>query len=302
MKGRARGATGAGVVPAVAVLALVPNPAAGQAGGSALFPTERYFDIAVAAPREPRFSGSLVSTDLMERAPTPGMAPEPAGAERETQIAVALGGTLRLWRPAAWTGGGAILGIQAGVFGRFRTDTTNQLVATDWLVGVPVEARKGRLSGRVRFLHWSAHLGDEFIEETGSERNDFTFEALDVVAAWDTGPFRVYGGGARVLRSQLADADDAPPGFSDESTLQLGTDGRWYPWHGGTVGLRVGLDLQWSDRSDWRGQIAGMAALEARGGGRALRLGLSWFDGPSSLGQFFLDHESLWGLEVRVDL
>lgn len=295
--GRARRGTLAATV-AAALLVVTPHPAIGQDRPAGLFPTRSYFEVPVAAPREPRFSGALVSTDLLEAGPSAG----PDVQEREAQIAVALGGTLRLWRPATWPGGGAILGIQTGVFGRFRMDSANQLVATDWLVGIPLETRKGRLSGRARFLHWSAHLGDEFLVDHGVVRKDFTFEAVDILAAWDAGPLRVYGGGARVLRSQLADAEDAPAGFSDDATLQVGADGRWHPWAGGAVGLRAGLDVQWSDRSDWRRQVTGTVAAEARNGERALRMGLSWFDGPSSLGQFFLDEESLWGFEIRIDL
>lgn len=291
------------MMPVVALAALMlPSPGHAQNGAPGLFPAESPFEVPVAAPREPRFSASLVSTDLLEHARASGRIPDGSDAERESQVAVALGSNLRLWRPVVGAGGGIVLGIQTGVFARFRMDSANQLLATDWLVGVPVEARNGRLSGRARFLHWSAHLGDEFLVRTGAERHDFTFEAVDLLAAWDAGSVRFYGGGSRVLRSQLADAEGAPEDFSDEATLQVGADGRWYPWREGTLGVRAGLDIQWADRADWRGQVAGTAALEARRGGRALRLGLSFFDGPSSLGQFFQDRESLWGLMIRIEL
>jgi hypothetical protein len=280
---------------------------AAQVTGSAWFPAESYFRVATAAPREPRFSGNLISTDLMS-APrvVPGSqpdAPPASGSDRTTQIEVGLGGTLRLWRATAWDGGGVIVGVQTGVFGRFDMETSaTALIASDWLVAVPIEVARGRWSGRARFVHWSAHLGDEFIRDTEAERLDFTLEAIDLLAAYDTGPVRVYGGGARVLRSQLADASERPAGFSDTGTLQLGADGGWYPWANGDAGLYGGLDLQWSDRTEWRRQVSALAAFEARKRERALRVGLTWLAGPSPVGQFFLNEESCWGVEIRIDL
>jgi len=278
-----------------------------QATGSAWFPSDSYFRVATAAPREPRFSGELISTNLMSVPRTlHGSGPDDpptANSARTTQIAVALGGALRLWRATAWEDGGVILGVQTGVFGRFDMEgSANALIASDWLVAVPIEVRRNRWSGRARFLHWSAHLGDEFVRDTGAERLDFTFEAVDVLAAYDAGPIRVYAGGARVLRSQLADASERPPGFSDAGTVQVGTDAGWYPWADGAAGLHGGLDLQWSDRTEWRRQVSALAAFEVRRRERALRLGLTWFQGPSPVGQFFLNEESWWGFAIRIDL
>lgn len=272
----------------------------------AWFPRDGYFSVPAAAPREPRFSAGVVSTDLLAHprvvhgSETP---PPVSGDETSTQITVAIGGNLRLWRARTWDGGGAILGLQTGVFGRFDLEgSANALIASDWLVGVPLELRRDQWSARVRFVHWSAHLGDEFVRDSDARRLDFTFEAIDVLVAHDFDAVRIYGGGARVLRSQLADAGERPAGFSDDAWLQLGGDAGWYPWAKGSVGFSAGIDLQWADRNEWRGQVSGLAAFEARGQGRSLRIGLTWLDGPSHLGQFFLNEESPWGVEIRIDL
>jgi hypothetical protein len=196
-----------------------------------------------------------------------------------------------------------VVGLQTGVFARFRMESSaNELVATDWLVAFPLEARRGRMSGRVRLIHWSAHLGDELIEATGAQREDFTFEALDAIAGYDLGAFRVYGGGALVLRSQLEDAEGVLPGFSDDGTLQLGADWRWHPWREARLGVVAGADLQWADRAEWRRQLAATLGFEARGEKGAATLGLSYFDGPSAMGQFYLTEESWWGVEFRIEL
>lgn len=289
---------------AVAILS-VADTAGAQDTSDTWFPVEGYFSVPVAAPREPRFSAGIVSTDLLSRPRVvhgSEAVPPASPDERSTQVDVAIGGTLRLWRATTWDGGGAILGLQTGVFGRFDLEgSANALIASDWLIGIPLEARRYAWSARFRFVHWSAHLGDEFLRDNDARRLDFTFEAIDLLMARDFGAVRIYGGGARVLRSQLADSGDQPATFGDEAWVQLGGDVGWYPWVDGSVGFSVGLDVQWADRNEWRGQVSGLAALEARGHGRSLRVGLSWLEGPSSLGQFFLNEESIWGFEIRID-
>jgi hypothetical protein len=229
-----------------------------------------------------------------------------------------MGGSFPLWRPARWADGGLTVGIQTGIYGRFRLENTaNELLGTDWLVALPLETRRGRLSARARLLHWSAHLGDEYADATGARRLDFTHEAVDLVVAWTGGRFSrapstgragsgrrwtLYAGGGRVLRSQLEDASDAPPGFTDDGHLQVGGQASWTPWGEGRLGLQAALDLQWADRTDGRRQIAGSAGFVGRdGAGRSYRVGLVLFDGPSPLGQFFQNDESYWGLEIRID-
>ena len=289
----------------VSLVPAVDDARAQERAGGSWLPENDYFRVPAAGQAEPRFTLSVISSDILDRPDGPSGRPG-LGLERgqEFQIIAGLGGTIRLWRPATWQGGGLITGLQAGVLGRFlMAESANALMASDWFIAFPVEAAWNRLSGRFRFVHHSAHLGDEVIEATGIARNDFTMEALDLLAAYQgAGGVRLYGGATLVLRSQLEDAEDAPFGFTDDGGFRLGLDGAWYPWARGIAGLRGGIDLQWSDRADWRRQLSGSLGFEARQGPKAVRIGLILFDGPSPIGQFFLNGESFWGLELRVDL
>lgn len=296
-----------GAALAVATSGPTPDGITAQqgTGDAAWFPSETYFELPAAAPREPRLQGWILSTDLLQPGKSGGERPpfDLDTDDRESQATAGLGATVRLLRLARWSSGGATLGFQAGVFGRFRLEgSANDLVATDWLVTLPVTARVGPWSGRFCIVHWSSHLGDEIIEQTGAPRADFTFEAVELTAARDLGPIRLYGGGSLVLRSQLEDAEDTPPGFTDDGSVQVGVDGGWFPWRGGTLGLSGGVDLQWADRTEWRNQLSALGALELRGAAGSFMVGVRYFDGPSPLGQFFLTEESAWGLEIRMKL
>lgn len=269
-----------------------------------LFPDESYFTVPVAGSREPQFGFAVLVTDVLDDQDPPEERP-PFEHERrgdEVQAAGALGATLRVWRPLRWSDGGVIVGIQGGAFARFRMELSgNDLLASDWLVAVPVEARLGDLSGRLRVFHWSSHLGDEFAAATSARRVDFTYEAVELVGAYRAGPARLYGGGAVTFATELEDPD-LPTGVSDAGQLQAGIDVGWSPWFGGTAGIRGGLDLVWADRVAWDPRMTAVLALEARARERALRLEAVYFDGPSTMGQFFLSDERYWGLQIRIDL
>ena len=224
--------------------------------------------------------------------------PGEEGIDKELQGEAALGGAFRLWSPARWEDGGMTVGLQAGVFGRFRLEvSSSDLVSSDWVVALPVEAGWGLWSARVRLTHWSAHLGDEMIEKGGAERIDFTSEALDALVAYQLGRVRMYAGGGLVTRSSLENEGQLGPDFSDNALVRFGADAAWFPWAGGNVGLDAGLDWQGADRTGWNGQLSAVFGVAAKNGGRSVQLRGVFHDGPSPMGQFFLTDERYWGIE-----
>ena len=197
--------------------------------------------------------------------------------------------------------GGLTLGIQAGVFGRFRLEvSSSDLVASDWLVALPVEIARGAWSGRLRLLHWSAHVGDELLE-AGVERIDFTTETLEALWAYSFGDFRLYGGGSLVVRSSLENEVQLGPGFSDDVLIQFGADGRARPWAREDVTIDGGVDWHNSDRTGWNGQLSIRLGLTVRDGSRSARVSGIYHRGPSPMGQFFLTEERYWGIELSIE-
>ena len=288
-------------------LLLLPGEGLAQSGSrDAWFPDAAYFSRPTASVREPTFGvGALWSTvfrDRFDPAERPPFDPQGGqGLETDLQGEAALGGNVRIWQPMQWAGGGLTLGVQAGVFGRFRLEVSgNDLVASDWIVALPAEIARGPWSGRLRFLHWSAHVGDELIE-AGIERVDFTTETLEALVAYGPGDFRFYGGGSLVARSSLENELQLGPAFSDDVLIRFGADARVRPWARDDVTIDAGVDWQSSGRTEWAGQLSVRLGVSVRDGARSARLNGIYHRGPSPMGQFFLTHERYWGIELILE-
>ena len=221
--------------------------------------------------------------------------------EADLQGEAALGGNVRIWQPLQWAEGGLTLGIQTGVFGRFRLEVSgNDLVASDWIAALPAEIARGPWSGRLRLLHWSAHVGDELIE-AGVERVDFTTETLEALIAYGSADLRVYGGGSLVVRSSLENEPQLGAAFSDDVLIRFGADARARPWARDAVTVDAGVDWQSNDRTEWAGQLSVRLGIVVRDGARSARLSAVYHRGPSPMGQFFLTSERYWGIELFLE-
>jgi len=288
-------------------LLLFPGGGLAQDGGrDAWFPDAAYFSRPAASVREPTFSiRALRSTVFRERTDPAERPPFDlqggSGLETDLQGEAALGGNVRIWRPMQWAEGGLALGVQAGVFGRFRLEVSgNDLVASDWIVALPAEIAHGPWSGRLRLLHWSAHVGDELIE-AGVERVDFTTETLEALIAFGSDELRVYGGGSLVVRSSLENEPQLGAAFSDDVLIRFGADARVRPWALDEVTLDGGVDWQSNDRTGWAGQLSVRLGIAVQDGARSVRLSGIYHRGPSPMGQFFLTNERYWGIELFLE-
>ena len=269
-----------------------------------VLPTFRYFASPFSDPIEPRMSIGLLRTDVL--ATQGGERPvfeldDPDDAAHDVQAAASIGITIPFLELAEWEGGGMILTGMAGVHARFRIEyPSRDDLGQDWIVGGGIEAAWDELSTRVRISHRSSHLGDEFIVDTGAERIEFGGEALDALAAYTfPGIARVYGGGSWIFRSytdkQVAALVDL--GRRDRYLIQLGTDGEW-SLGDGPFAVVAGIDWQTAERTDWRSALAVGAGINVHAHGRTLGLVARWFDGASSLGEFFLTPENFLSFEL----
>ena len=290
-------------------LFLLLFPGLGLAQGSARdawLPESGYFSRPTASVREPTFGVGALSSTVFRNRSNPAERPPfdlqgGKGLDTDVQGEAALGGNVRIWQPVQWADGGLTMGIQAGVFGRFRLEVAgNDLVASDWIVALPLEIARGRWSGRLRVLHWSAHVGDELIE-AGVERVDFTTETLEALAAYGFGDLRFYGGGSLVVRSSLENEPQLGPAFSDDLQIRLGADARVRPWARDDLTVDGGVDWQSSDRTGWAGQLSVRLGLSVIDGARSAQVSGIYHRGPSPMGQFFLTDERYWGIELILE-
>ena len=299
-----------GFVPVFLSLSPLLFPGVGVAQGAnrdAWFPEVAYFSRPTASVREPTFAIGAVWSDVFrsraapaERVPFDFQGENGLGTDAQAETV--LGGNIRIWQPRQWVDGGLTLGLQAGVFGRFRLEVSSaDLVASDWIVALPLEIARGAWSGRFRLLHWSAHVGDELIE-AGVERIDFTTETLETLLAYAFGDLRLYGGGSLVVRSSLENELQLGPTFSDDVLIRFGGDASVRPWARDDLIMDGGLDWQSGDRTEWAGQLSVRVGLVVRDGAHSARLSGVYHRGPSPMGQFFLTNERYWGIELNLEL
>jgi hypothetical protein len=291
-----------------------------RVGASPWFPATRLFRPLMAAPLEPGLRGAAVSTDLLRGDRTDGERP-PLEVEdlrdggRDFQGIVSLGESYPVRRFGRGRTGVQV-GVQVGVTARFRLATSaNEYVASDWVVGLPVEFARRGVEGRFLLFHRSAHLGDEIIERAGVERVGFGHEGATLLLATartpgDPGglggrgarPVRGYAGVTRLFRSETSGTlEELGRGWDDRWELHAGLEvERGVPGVGSPLAGFAALDLSSAERTNWRPQWAVLAGTAFRVGNRSGRAAVRWLHGPSMHGEFFLTPESAWGLEFRL--
>jgi len=249
------------------------------------FPEGDVFRPLVADPIEPRFFFSVVQMDV--------------GDQNVTVAPVGAGVNFGLYRwPGERAGDGWQLGIFGAVASQFNLDSSSDdLINTDFRVGIPLSYRRGAFSGRARVFHQSSHLGDEFLlEGPDTPRVNLSVEIFDLVLAWEHAGWRPYAGFAYVFRR---DPDDLK-----KTGFQLGVDyvGTKQILFGGR--LVGGVDYRSLEETDWRGGLSAKVGLEYGRPGpnrRGVTVLLEYFDGSAPFGQFYQDTVTYYGASLQFD-
>jgi hypothetical protein len=202
-----------------------------------------------------------------------------------------------------WAGGapgdGVQVGLVGGIFAQFNLDAESlDLINADYLVGVPITLRWSGFSSRLRVYHQSSHLGDEFLLGTDIERENLSFEALDLLLSQELGPLRAYGGGEFLFNREPETL---------ESTLgHAGLELRI----GQLRGLRFlgAVDVKATEQQDWEPGWSARAGLEVAAWRdenhppRMWGLFAEYYDGPSPYGQFFQEQVHYVGVGLHLSL
>jgi hypothetical protein len=257
------------------------------------FPEDQIFCPVLADPKEARsfvsfLRGTFRSLD------------DPSG-EGTNIGSVGLGDSFGLVR---WGGGppgeGLQLDVTGSIFAQFDLGTeSNDLINADYIIGIPVTFRRGGFSTRVRLYHQSSHLGDEYLLRPGNiERDNLSFESVEILISQEVGPLRAYAGGERVFRRE--------PDSLATKLFHAGAEFR--SGRAGPFQLVGGVDLKTTEWHDWSPAISGRVGFEvarrAAGGhpGRLVALMLEIYQGPSPYGQFFQDDISYVGVGLHFGL
>jgi hypothetical protein len=251
-----------------------------------LFPHDRVFRSPIADPAEPRVFMSRLEV-------------KPHGGPAFSAAFLGVGLDFGLLRRA---GADPDHGWQLSVFGSadslFNLDLPGDaLVNTDYRFGFPLTWRNGAWSTRARLYHQSSHLGDELILGGNAPRRiDMSFEAADLLLAWERAGWRLYSGASHILRTRAPsyDGSGVHAGFDYLSAPSLLFGQR----------LIAGVDLKWlepahphSAVSAKAGVMIGRHSLERRG----LTVLVEAYKGFAPFGQFFEQEFRYRGVSLQFD-
>jgi hypothetical protein len=271
-----------------------------EAHGAVLFPEDQIFCPVLADPKEARSFVSILRGTFRSLYDLSG--------EGTNIGSVGLGdsfGLLRWGGPSP--GEGLQLDVVGSIFAQFAVSApSNDLINADYIIGVPITFRRSGFSTRVKLYHQSSHLGDEFLISAevveDFERENLSFESVELLVSQEIGPLRVYAGGERIFRREPTTL--AAKLFHGGVELRTG---RFGP--GQLVGA---VDLKATERTKgrdaWSRAVSGRVGLELlRSGadghpGRLVTLMFEFYDGPSPYGQFFQDDISYVGVGLHFGL
>jgi hypothetical protein len=217
--------------------------------------------------------------------------------------AVGVGENFGLFR---WRG--LQLGLEAGIFSQFDLRTPSyDLVNADYIIGLPVTFRYLGFSARMRVYHQSSHLGDEYLlrgPEVREERENLSFESLELILSQEISLLRLYGGGEYLFNRNPEDLEKTlvHGGVEIRPEAQLFRFGSL-----GSTRFIAGLDVKSSEEQDWKVGWSARGGLEV---GRAdisttarrWSLMIEYYDGPSPYGQFYQENITYYGLGLHLSL
>lgn len=269
----------------------LPGLHANQASGWVAFPDDALFCPLLADPKEPRSFISGLHSSFRSAI---------GGEDVDVTVgAVGIGDGIGLFRSGSGTSNGIQLGLDAAVFAQFDLGTSSyDLINADYVVGLPLTIRYAGFGARLRFYHQSSHLGDEFLLRSETpERENLSFEALQIILSQEFGLLRVYAGGELLFNREPEDlaAKVAQAGIElRPSAARV----RWV----------AAADAKSSEEQDWKVAISARTGFELAAGGGADHPGRVWallgefYAGPSPYGQFFRERIQYIGIGLHLRL
>lgn len=270
------------------LLTLIPSIANAQSG--------EVFRAPFADPMTPRFSIGLAQSNLVAEAlrlRVPNRLDASNSGNEEALGTVAMGTRFEFLgsntSDLKWS-----FGMETAVFALFRMDVrTNDYYTSDWMFSFPLAVRSGPVSAQVRFLHHSAHLGDETMHWAGVQPIQFTKERLDaLVSVEPMGRIRFYAGGQMgARRKHFGKVNSIQTGT--EITLPLGSERIQAI---GAVDVRTHLRAEASERY----RTVSKAGIRLDHKGNQFDLVLHRIQGPTEVGQMRGAIEKTWGVSLSV--
>ncbi|HUE95542.1 MAG TPA: DUF1207 domain-containing protein [Longimicrobiaceae bacterium] len=264
---------------------------AGEDLGPVWFPEGDLFCPLLGDPKAARSFASLLRGEL----------PTISDADGDATIgAVGLADRLSLFRLGGpRSGDGLQLSIFGAVFAQFDLSTESfDLVNADYIIGIPLSMRRAGFSSRLTIFHQSSHLGDEYLLRSDLERENLSFESLELILSQELGSLRIYGGGEYLFNRE--------PDTLESLLAHTGAEVRFGPAQG--IRFVAAADLKSSEQQEWDPAVSARAGVELAHWRhpdhppRLFAILAEFYDGPSPYGQFFQEQIRYFGVGLHLSL
>lgn len=262
-------------------------PPPGSSWVFAVAPAELFYPGYVADPRRPTFGLTWINVRESD-----------TGAASDKLVGIRMGarfGLVSLHESDDPESGFQIAG-DVGFLSQFDRENSEDNLGWDGIYGFHLAWRANpTLALRVGMAHDSSHVGDEFIENTGRKRIEYTRE--EVLAGLRCSPVRSWNGYLEYGHAYDLRNED----LMEEGRVQAGFEFEPAPtWWKQRLGPFAALDVSSYEEDDWEENWTLQAGIvhHRAGSGTPWRLGVEYYDGRSTIGEFFQDRERhlAWGL------
>lgn len=207
------------------------------------------------------------------------------------------GGTLGLWAHKVSACHGVQVSLVGAVFSQFNMDSSSRdLVNSDFVIGTQLAMRTKRMSGRLRLLHQSSHLGEDFIHQDPPVADaNFGFLLIDAIASFESERWRAYGGGGYVQFMNKT---------GSSAIAHAGAEFRARHVMHGLFRPVAGVDVTSLQSRSWGVTTAASGGLEwtSPAATRRMRGVIVYTDGYSPFGQASVERQSrTLGLQFQIE-
>jgi hypothetical protein len=262
-----------------------------ESTGTVWLPQDQIFCPLLADPKEPRSFVSYLRGEFRTL-------DDPSGVD--THIgSVGLGDSIGVIRwNSSRPGNGVQFDVAGAVFAQFDLGSaSSDLINADYIFALPLTIRHGGFSSRIKLYHQSSHLGDEFLlRDQEIQRENLSFESIELLLSQEVGPLRLYGGTERIFSRQ--------PRTLAEQLVHGGLELR--RGSAGPLRLVAAADLKATEQHDWSPASSVRLGLEVAKSSesdhpsRLIALMLELYEGPSPYGQFFQDDIQYLGVGFHI--
>ena len=249
-----------------------------------LFPKGDLFEPLVADPWESRFFLSYRIQD-----------------EMDNSGAVGFGEVLPLyrWLDVLIPGLTAQMNMEGAVFGHFNMEDGGDLENVDFQVGFPFVFQYEDFTARIRYMHRSGHLGDDYIVRNGLTsatilNRQLDRNLVDMTFAYGRDSWRVYAGPAYIFD----DGNNIDP-------LEIVFGGEYALWPELSIHPIFGAHFTAWEEDDWevnQRYVAGVEFNDWPFRSKTLRFLLEYYNGRALNFPAFSEDGDYYGVGVYLDL